>query len=246
MTENSNPAPDSPNAPPASTAESSAPSEGGMGSGEGADLQWVWREVRKRVFIKLPFSLGVADAMEAVQPLILDDDTFVCGMSARDYSMSSFLVADQVRNTIENILRQAAHRYIKMEIIEGTTLDDWEMIKRRRNKAQEAMIAMAEREVQEHHFEDILNQIVSEIRHRISSCRDRTLPQVRAQLLFDMVPSLADAQEMLFADPDAHDARRAMARAIDRIAGFMEVPPITLAVEVERYRREQKVPSQKT
>jgi hypothetical protein len=161
-------------------------------------------------------------------------------MSARDYSMSSFLVADQVRNTIENILRHAAHRYIKLEIIEGTTLDDWENVKQRRNKAQEAVIAMAEREVQEHHFEDILNQIVSEIRHRISSVRDRTLPQVRAQLLFDMVPSLADAQEMLFADPDAHDARRAMARAVDRIAGFMEVPPIVLAVEVERFRRAQK------
>jgi hypothetical protein len=205
----------------------------------GTDLQWVWREVRKRVFIKLPFSLGLADAMEAVVPITLDDDTFVCGLSTANFSLSNHLVADQVRNTIENILRQAAQRYIRLEVIEGTALSDWQTIKQRRERAQEAVIAMAERSVQEHHFEDVLNQIVSEIRQRVTAARDRVLPQVRAQLLLDIVPSLADAQEMLFNDPDEHDARRAMARALDRIASFLEVPPVTLAIEVERYRRSQ-------
>ena len=62
---------------------------------------------------------------------------------------------------------------------------------------------------------------------------------VRAQQLLDIVPSLADATEMLFADPDAHEARRTMARAIDRIAGFIDVPAVVLSLEIERYRREQ-------
>jgi hypothetical protein len=204
------------------------------------DLDWVWREVRKRVFIKLPFSLGLADAMEAAVPITLDTDTFVCGLSGRDYVLAGHLNATPVRNTIENILRQAAHRAIRFEVIEGTTLQDWTIIKQRAEKAHDAVIAMVEQQYGSHQYDDILNQIVAEIRKRVTSTPDRLYPQVRVQLMLDMVPSLADAEEMLFPDPDAHDARRAMARTFDRVSGFLEIPPFTLALEIERYRRENQ------
>lgn len=202
------------------------------------DIGWVWREVRKRVFIKLPFSMGIADAMEAVIPIVLEDNTFVVGFEPRDFPLSSHLMATQVHNTIENILRQAAGRPIRFEAIEGTTMEDWHTVRERRAKAQEAVMAMAEQQAESHHFEDVLNQIVSEIRHRVTASRDRILPQVRAQLILDVVPSLADAEDMLFADPDSHDARRSMARALDRVASFLEVTPVMLALEVERHRRQ--------
>lgn len=206
----------------------------------GGDLRWVWREVRKRVFIKLPFSLGVAEALQAAVPIVLDEDIFVVGLNSRDYPLSSHLQGETVRNTIENILRQAARRYIHFEVIEGTTIEEWTDIKRRRSRAQEAVIAMAAKKGEEHHYEDIINQIIGEIRRRITATRDRGLPQVRAQLVLDVVPSLGDASEMLFHDPDSHEARRIMARAMDRVAGFLDVPVISLAIEVERYRREHK------
>lgn len=208
------------------------------------DLGWVWREVRKRVFIKLPFSLGIADALEAVVPIALDGDTFVVGMPPREYPLSSHLSANHVHNTIENILRQAAGRAIRFEVVEGTTLDDWITVKERRRRAHEAVIAMAEQNVQAHHVEDVLNQIVSEIRVRVTASRDRILPQVRAGLILDIVPSLADAEEMLFPDPNSHEARRSIARALDRVASFLEVTPVALALEVERYRRAQYHPEQ--
>ena len=206
----------------------------------GNDLRWVWREVRKRVFIKLPFSLGVAEALQAVVPIVVDDDDFVVGLTSRDYPLSANLLSENVRNTIEGILRQASRKFIHFQVIEGTTIEEWNDVKRRRDRAQEAVIAMAEKKGEEHHYEDILNQIVGEIRQRITAARDRGLPQVRAQLMLDIVPSLGDASEMLFHDPDTHEARRIMARAMDRVAGFMDVPVIHLAIEVERYRRDMR------
>jgi len=204
----------------------------------GADLGWVWKEVRKRVFIKLPFSLPVADALAAAVPVTLDGDTFVVGFSSRDASMGNAIMAPTVKNTVENILRQAAGRTIALEVIEGTTLADWEEMYSRREKAQAALLAMAEQKAGEHHVEDVLNQIVGEIRHRVSQVHDRQLPQVRAGLLLDVAPSLCDAEDMLFGEElPTREERRAMARVLDRIAGFMEVPPLMLAVEVERYRR---------
>lgn len=217
--------------------DGSSDQPGDPGSG---DLRWVWREVRKRVFIKLPFSLGVAEALQAVQPIVLDEDTFVVGLSSRDYPLSSNLMSANVRNTIENILRLASHRSIHFEVIEGSTIEEWNEVKRRRSRATEAVIAMAEHSSEEHHYEDVINQIIGEIRRRITASRDRGLPQVRAQLMLDVVPSLGDATEMLFHDPDTHEARRIMARALDRVANFIDVPPVMLALEVERYRREQK------
>jgi hypothetical protein len=55
-----------------------------------------------------------------------------------------------------------------------------------------------------------------------------------------LVPSLADAEEMLFQDADTRESKRAMSRAIDRISTYLDVPPLTLAIEIERHRRRPK------
>ncbi len=214
-----------------------ATTQPGATASSGADLLWVWKEVRKRVFLKLQFSLAVADALAAAVPIVLDGDTFVVGLSSREYMMAGALTTPNVRNTIENILRQAGGRQISLEVIEGTTLPEWEEMSVRRQKAQAALLAMAEQKAGDHHFDDVLNQIVGEIRHRISQVHDRVLPQVRAGLILDIAPSLADAEDMLFGEHDSRESRRAMARVIDRIAVFLDVPPITLSLEVERHRR---------
>jgi hypothetical protein len=217
---------------PASAATSAAQPAAG-----GGDLGWVWREVRKRVFIKLPFSRPIAEALEAVVPITIDGDTFVCGMTTVQYPMSGYLNAEHVRKTIESILQQAGGQRIHFELIEGTTLEDWNEIKTRRSSAHEAVIAIAEQHLELHNYEAILNQVVAEIRQRITATSDRIYPQVRIQAMFDVVPMLSDTADMLFPDRDAHDARRAMARAIDRVANFLDVPPLTLAMEIERYYR---------
>ena len=206
------------------------------------DLEWVWLEVRKRVFIKLPFSLGVSEAMEQIVPIVLDGDIFVCGLPSEKFPLSGLLNAATVRNTIENILRSAAKRPIHFEVIEGTTLADWQEIKDRREKARDAMVAMAEKRVEEHHFEDVIIQIVSELRRRVTSTPDRVLPQVRARLLLAVLPSLADAEDLLFRGEESHEARRTMARALERVSTFLEVPPYVLALEVERYRANYSMP----
>ena len=212
---------------------------------DAVDLNWVWREVRKRVFLKMPFSLPVADAMAEAIPIAMDGDNFIVGMEPRHISMAPALSAGQVKNTIENILRQAAGRAIHFEAIEGTTLEAWQEIKASREKAQAAVIAMAERKVGEHHVEDVMNQIVSEIRQQITQVSDRVLPQVKAGLVLEIAVSLADAQEMLFEEEaaDSHAGRRAMSRVIDRIAHFIDVDPMILSLEIERNNRARKTRS---
>jgi hypothetical protein len=216
---------------PATTSPNETPGE--------VDLRWVWLEVRKRVFIKLPFSRQVAEVMEAAVPIALENNTFVCGLPSVKFPLSGFLIADQVKNTIEAILRQAAGHSIRFEVIDGTTIEDWQQIKQRRDRAHSAVIAMAEQNVELHHFEDVLNQVVGEIRHRVTSARDRNFPHVRAQLILDIVPQLSDAVDMLFPEDEGHDAGRVLARSIDRVATFLDLPPLTLALEMERYHREQ-------
>ena len=216
---------------------SSASAPPAAGEVTGDEIRWAWKEVRKRVFIKLPFSRNLADALEAVVPVVLDNDNFVCGLAPVDFPLSNMLNADDVRNTIESILRQAAGRAIHFEVIEGTSLDEWRFVRDRRRRASEAMVAISERNMSTHQFEDVLNQIVSQVRTQVQSTKDRIYPQVRARLILELAPSLASAEEMLFNEHDTHDNRRAFARAIDRIAGNLEVLPLTLALEIERCHR---------
>ena len=100
------------------------PASGSATQAEGADLGWVWREVRKRVFLKLPFSVGVADAMEAAHPIALEHNAFVVGMSPKAFPLSSHILSDHAKKTIENILRAAAGRRIVFEVIEGHANED--------------------------------------------------------------------------------------------------------------------------
>ena len=208
---------------------------------DAVDLNWVWREVRKRVFTKMLWSLPVAEAMAEATPIVMDGDNFIVGMEARHISMAPALSSGIAKNTIENILRGAAGRPIHFEAIEGKTIEDWRKIKESREKAQTAVIAMAERKVTEHQVEDVMNQIVSEIRQQISQVADRVLPQVRASLMLEIAESLSDAQEMLFEGAaQTHAGRRAMARVIDRVSNHLDVEPMLLAIEIERHTRVQK------
>src|SRR4028118_1241064 len=108
--------------PPASSS-SDAPSSTATVS-PAVDLRWVWSEVRKRVFIKLPFSLGIADAMEAVVPVAFDGDNFVCGLSPRDFPLATHLSTEAVHNTIESILRAASGRPRHFQGIAGNAPAD--------------------------------------------------------------------------------------------------------------------------
>ena len=209
-------------------------------AGAAVDLNWVWREVRKRIFIKVAFEPGIAEAMETVVPIVFDNDHFVVGLPRGKFQLSQNLNPEVV-GTIESILRSAAGRNIKFEVIDGLTAKDWEHVLEMRNRAHDAVVALASSEPTEHQIEDILSQVVGEIRRRISAIHDKQLPQVKARIVLDIAPSLSDAEEMLFPDPESRDAKRAMGRVIDRVAGFMEVPPVTLAIEIERYRREHRV-----
>ena len=227
------------NAAATSSASSAAPAPSNA-DGNGAasvDLRWVWTEVRKRVFIKVPFSLPLAEAMESAVPIVLEGDTFVCGLPPNKFTLSSQLTSQNVRNTIEGILQQAAGRRIHFQVIEGTVSDDWQAIKERQQRAQEAMIAIGEQKVGSTQYEDVLNQIVGEIRQRVTATRDRNFPLVRARLILDTAAQLGDAIDMLFPDQQTHEAGRALTRTIDRIAGFLEIPPVNLAMEIERHQR---------
>ena len=202
------------------------------------NLAWVWREVRKRVFLKIPFSRPVAEALEKVVPIALDGDSFVCGLPIAYYSLSTYLAAGNVHNAIENILESAAKHRIRFDLIEGILMSDWLEVKARRNSAHDAVIAIAEQKVDAQHYEAILNQIVSEIRQRITATPERMYPQVRAALLLEIVPLLADTADMLFPDRHTHEARRAMTRAIDRVAIYLDIPALNIAIETERYFKE--------
>ena len=202
------------------------------------NLSWVWREVRKRVFLKIPFSRPVAEALEKVVPIAMDGDTLVCGLPTSYYSLSTYLAAGEVRNAIENILEGAAKARIRFELIEGILLSDWHEVKARRSSAHDAVIAIAEQKVDARHYEAILNQVVSEIRQRITATPERMYPQVRAALMLEIVPLLADTADMLFPNRHTHEARRAMTRAIDRIAIYIDIPALNIAIEVERYFKE--------
>src|SRR5438309_1068825 len=75
------------------------------------------------------------EALENSVPVTLENDTMVIGFPPYESNLSSFLTQSDHRNAIDRALHEITGRAVKMRVIDGATLHDWELTKLREQKA---------------------------------------------------------------------------------------------------------------
>src|SRR4051794_33751289 len=99
-----------------------------------AQVERLWRGTTEKGKSRLVLP-GVWRAMEAARPLTINGDHLVIGFSASRSHEGGLLMDSKNNNIIERALEEEAGRPLRIRIIEGESLDDWETAKRRDQEA---------------------------------------------------------------------------------------------------------------
>jgi hypothetical protein len=200
------------------------------------DLQALWRYVTEQVKGKITRP-NLWRAMEAAKPITLENDELVLGFDAATAHQGTQITDNQTRNTIEQILEAATRRRLKVRIIQGESLADWEAIK----AAQVEAARLQEQTKQQYQrqteagttWEAVGEQIV----RRFAAQPHRGLSSVQGRFLEEAVETLAEAYGRLMSEDPSEQDERSYTRILERVAERVNVPAAMIGYLVHTHRK---------
>jgi hypothetical protein len=198
-----------------------------------AEVERLWKATLEKVKVRLVLP-GVWRAMEAARPLVVDGNTLVIGFSASHAHEGGLLQDSKTTNIIERALEEEAGRNLRLRMIEGETLEDWQACKRRDEQALALQKAAQERRQREASVEQGWDAITERLTRRYAEMPLRQLPQMQALYLQEAVEALADAARRLLGENASEVDHRSFARVIDRVADRAQVPAAMVAYLVRQ------------
>jgi len=206
--------------------------------GGGKTPREIWEETVRKVKEAELIPL-LWKALDVSRALALEGDTLIVGVAPTDYHLAGHLETHQNRMLIERALSEVLGRRATFRVIQGTKPEDWEKLKRREELARATLEARVEAKRRELDLERFWRDVGDEIHRRFMSTPNRHFPQARAKFLLEVaVPMLLEAEprgrELA---PSGEMAERQLARAIDRVAELLGLPPTVLALEMLRRKQ---------
>jgi hypothetical protein len=194
-----------------------------------ADLAAIWKESLPSILSGVT-GRGVWTALNSATPVILEDGVFVLGVSTRDSELGGHLRMPSTSQLIERTLTSKLGNPTKLRVIDGTTVQDWELVKRRdveRRRLQEAELTKMRAEMASKSSWDAIYEQLS---RRFAAVTNKSLPQNRARFFEEAVSIIAEARK----DQSAFDelGERNFARCLERVAQYTEVSSVIVAKEV--------------
>jgi hypothetical protein len=194
-----------------------------------ADIQAAWRGSLSGIKNEVT-GRTLWQALDAVVPIVQDGDTVVLGLPGQSSSMLGHLKATPTMRAIEKGLSKALGiSTIRIEIIAGDSLADWDSVKTREEHVtrlqQEEYFKAKEVKLKEQAWESAYEQL-SRIYAGITN---KSLPQNRAKYLTTAVGVIVEAIETVGKDLD-EVGDRSVARLIERVASYTEMDSTYIAL----------------
>lgn len=173
-------------------------------------------------------------ALEAVVPIMLENNTLVVGLPAAMSFHGSMVNSTENRHRVQVILSELAGQPLDLRVIEGTDPEDWEMVKRREAIGREAELRVQARRERAPGVEDTWEGLMDMVVRMYQRQPLRQLPQKRAEYLRAVLPIIAGSVEKLASgmDPDEESIQRPLSRVLERVANLVEVPAVWIAYEL--------------
>lgn len=194
-----------------------------------ADVVQIWKEVLPTI-IQQVTGRGVWAALNAAKPILIEDNTVVLGISADDGELAGHLRIPSTKRLIEIGISKVRKEPTVVRIIDGTTLADYDIVKRRdaeRRRLQEVEMTKMRAEMSAKNSWDTVYEQLS---RRFAAVTNRSLPQNRARFYEEAVSLIAEARQSQAEWDDMGE--RNFARCLERLAQFVEMPSALVATHV--------------
>jgi curved DNA-binding protein CbpA len=197
----------------------------------------VWREVTETVILRSdrigPFQKALQDAI----PLALEEEVVVVGFAPADQRESSYLDVAANRYALIDALELVTGKKIEFRYIQGETAEDWDVIKAREARVTaKAKVSETPVASEESRLNVLWDELIARLHRSYSELPRRQQPQIRASFFVNaltMINETATKAYVLGVTEEA--AHKYLARAIERLANMVELPPTYVAIELARH-----------
>lgn len=194
-----------------------------------ADLTAIWSEVLPGIKDGVT-GVGVWSALNAVQPLALDEGVFVMGLPHGESELAGHLRLALTRRLIEQAMAEKLKAPVTLRVIDGTGSADYEAVKRRDAESRRLQNASLEKMRAEMSARSNWDSVYETLSRRFAAVATKSLPQNRARFLEEAVEIVAEARRNQ-GDYD-EPGERSFARCIERVAQYADVPSVLVAREI--------------
>lgn len=193
------------------------------------DLARLWNsalpEIRNAVTGK-----GVWQALNSAVPVAFEEGVLVIGLPLEQATLAGHLKTPQAQSAIEREIGARLKERVHVRVIDGATTADWELAKRKDEETRRLQQASLERKLTERSASSDWDAIYDQLARRFAATPNKSLAQNRAAFYRDAVALLSAAVR---SNPIQDDlAERNLARCIDRVAQYADVPGTIVALHV--------------
>lgn len=152
--------------------------------------------------------------------------------------MQAGLMMDvQNKNLIEQVIESATRKRLRIRVIDGETLADWEALKQLQVEAKRLQEQSRLQYQQQVKSGDSWEAVAEQLVRKYSNTSNRTLSSVQGRYLDDAIAVLSDAYGRLMGDAPSELDERAYSKALDRVSERAMVPSSLIAQMVCARRR---------
>jgi len=174
--------------------------------------------------------VGVWTALNTCRPITYENGMYVLGLPHEDSELSGHLKLASTKRLIEQTLAPYYTGPITLRVIEGTSMGDWDLEKRRdaeKQRLNEQAMTKLRAELQARSNWD---QVYEQLSRKYAAVANKSLPQNRARFFEEGVELVAEARKNQSNFDELGE--RNFARCLERLAQYAELPSAIVAREV--------------
>lgn len=200
------------------------------------DLNALWKYVTDRIKAQVTMP-GLWRAMEAAKPVTLEEDQLVLGFGPSEGHQGGLLMDHRHKNMIEQVLEQATRKRLRIHVMAGETLEEWEASKAAQAEAVKLQAQAKQQFMAEADAGNSWEAVAEQLIRRFSNMQNRGLASVQGRFLDDAISVLAEAYPRLMTQNPDEQSERLYSRALERVSERVSVPSAMIAQLVIAKRR---------
>jgi hypothetical protein len=194
-----------------------------------AELADVWKAALPQVLRNVT-GRGVWTALNSSTPVTVEDGVFVLGLQSRDTELAGHLRMPSTSQMIERAVSGQLGSPVRLRVIDGLTLEDWAVVKRRDAERRRLQDAELEKMRTELAAKTSWDGVYEQLSRRFAAVSNRSLPQNRARFFEEAVAIIVEARKSQTTFDDLGE--RNFARCLERVAQYTEIPSVIVAKEI--------------
>jgi hypothetical protein len=199
----------------------------------------VWQAVVERVKER-KFFPPLWQALDSTVPLALEDEYIVIGFKTGTFHLRTHIETGSNRVLIEEELRKIMNKPYTIKVVDASTPEEWQAIREREERIEEVEMEEFARRRGTTSLLREWTEFSLELHRLFSSLQQRSLPQVKAGFLYQVLPLIVKKKRELYREDEASKEtnERAFARLLDRLSSWTGIPNTLIAYELIKLEKE--------